>query len=102
MNQMAERMISNKSPAKATNTIKGTSLKGFFVRGPFDFSIIRTLKPACGPQPAKNKGLKNFYQCCSRLDPEHITARSSTEPSGRFAGLGESREPRVSLSSGNI
>jgi hypothetical protein len=63
MNQMAERMISNKSPAKTINTINGTSLKGFFVRGPFDFSIIRTLKPACGPQPAKNKGLKSFYQC---------------------------------------
>jgi hypothetical protein len=53
-------MIANSSPAKTANTIKGTSLKGFFVRGPFGFSIIRALKPACDPQPAKIKAWQTF------------------------------------------
>jgi hypothetical protein len=57
-------MISNKSPAKTANTIKGISLKGFFVCGPFGFAIIRAIKPARGPQSAKNTGLASFYQCC--------------------------------------
>jgi hypothetical protein len=34
-------MISNKSPAKTANIIKGIGFKGFFVRGPFGFAIIR-------------------------------------------------------------
>jgi hypothetical protein len=60
MNQITERMIANSSPAKTANTIKGTSLKGFFVRGPSGFSIIRALKPACDPQPAKIKAWQTF------------------------------------------
>jgi hypothetical protein len=64
-------MISNKSPAKTANTIQGIGLKGFFVREPFGFAIIRALKPACGPQSAKNKGLASSYQCCSRLKRTH-------------------------------
>jgi len=64
-------MISNSSPAKTANTIKGIGLKGFFVRGPFGFSIIRALKPAYGPQLATNIGLASFYQGCSRLTRTH-------------------------------
>jgi hypothetical protein len=41
MNQIAERMISNKSPAKMTHIIKGIGLKGFLVRESFGFAIIR-------------------------------------------------------------
>jgi hypothetical protein len=41
MNQITERMIANSSLAKTANTIKGIGLKGFFVREPFGFAIIR-------------------------------------------------------------
>jgi hypothetical protein len=34
-------MIANSSVAKTTNTIKGIGLKGFFVREPCGFAVIR-------------------------------------------------------------
>jgi hypothetical protein len=71
-------MISNKSPAKTANTIQGIGLKGFFVREPFGFAIIRALKPACGPQSAKNKAWQALINVA--LDSSgHITARPGPE-----------------------
>jgi hypothetical protein len=41
-------MISNRSPAKTANTIKGIGLKGFFVREPFGLCIKTGLRSAIG------------------------------------------------------
>src|ERR1700745_1177245 len=62
MNQTTERMISNRSPAKTANTIKGIRVQGFFVRGPLRFAHHPAINPAFGPQTAKNKGVASFYQ----------------------------------------